>query len=114
VIATVVKAMPEGSEWTGRLLVGTVRESLLAFGRNGAAAAGSSTVAGVRKLLATILSGALETAASQLGTSTDLDGIPPIVGALVSQALTGKITDLEPNSEQLTAAFKALAAPAPA
>ncbi|MEY2882176.1 MAG: hypothetical protein RLZZ15_4556 [Verrucomicrobiota bacterium] len=110
VVAAVQQAFSPANAWAGRLLVQTARETLFAVARAGAAATAPQPAAQLQQLLATVLAGGLGTAATQLGATTDLDGIPPILGGLVAQALRGGLTVFAPNSPEMTAAFTALAA----
>jgi len=110
VISAVQKAFPANSAWAARLLVETAQQTLLAVARNGGPTVANQPAAQLQQLLTIVISAGLTTAANQLGTSTDLDGIPPILGGLVSQALTGGLTVFDPGSPQFTAAFQAIAA----
>lgn len=109
VIAAVQGVLPANSAWAARLLVQTAEQTLVAVGRYGATPA-AQPAAQLQQLLATILSGGLSIAANQLGKTTDLDGIPPILGGLVAQGLRGDLADFSPASPQFIAAFNAIAA----
>jgi hypothetical protein len=109
VLAAVQSAFTTRSDWAARLLVETARQTLLAVARHGAPTVGAQPAAQLQQLLVTILSAGLGTAAAQLGTSTDLDGIPPILGGLVAQALRGNLTVFDPAAPEFQRAFAALA-----
>jgi hypothetical protein len=109
VLNAVQGGFPAGSPWAARLLVTTARETLLAYGRAGGAAAAPTVTAQIQQLLTTVLASGLQVAQTQLGQTTDLDGIPRILAGLVAQALRGDLTVLSPTSPQFIAAFRALA-----
>ncbi|HWA85304.1 MAG TPA: hypothetical protein VG710_03715 [Opitutus sp.] len=110
VLSAVNQAFSTKTDWIARLLVETANQTLLAVARNGASSTAPKPAAQLGQLLTTVLSGGLATAATQLGTSTDLDGVAPILGGLVAQALQGNPAALDPTSPQFTAAFNAIAA----
>lgn len=110
VVTAVQKVFPAGAQWTARMLVQAADQALLAVGRNGAAKVKTSTAAQLTDFVTTILDAGLKTAINELGNSTDLDGIPPVLGGLIGQVLQGKLTAVDPTDPAFIAAFQALAA----
>ncbi len=111
VIATVQEAMPDNpaTPWMKRLLVPIIRESFLSVARSGGPAAANQPVAQFKALLTGVVSGGLKLAADELGRSVDLDGIPPVLGGLITRALRGDLKNFTPSSADFAAAFTALA-----
>lgn len=109
VLSAVQGAFSANAAWAQRLLVDTANQTLLAYARAGGSPGAPTLAAQVQQLLLQVLGSGLQVAQTQLGQSTDLAGIPPILGGLVAQALRGNLTALDPTSPAFIAAFKSLA-----
>jgi len=108
VLGAVQSVFPASSAWTPRLLVSTAHETLLAYARAGGSAGAPTVAAQIQQLVAQVLASGLQVAQTQLGQTTDLDGIPAALGGLVAQALRGNLTALDPASPAFIDAFKSL------
>lgn len=108
VLSAVQSVFPASSAWTPRLLVATAHETLLAYARTGSSAGAPTVATQIQQLVAQVLASGLQVAQTQLGQTTDLDGIPAALGGLVAQALRGDLTALDPTSPAFIAAFKSL------
>ena len=109
-VISAVEAAFSGKAELSRLLVQTANQTLAAVGRNGADVTSQEPLDKFEKLLTTILSGGLAAAEAQIGVTTDLDGIPAILGGIVAKAMKGdlKLSDLD--SDKLKEAFEEIAA----
>ena len=107
--------MPDNpaTPWLGRLVVPIIREALLAVTRSGGPAVTNQPVAQFTALLSGVVVGGLKLAAAELGRSVDLDGIPPVLGSLLTRALRGDLMNFDPTSADFAAAFSALAVALP-
>lgn len=111
VLTAVQGVFPPSAPWAPRLLIATARATLLAVARAGAAPSAPKTAAQLQHLLTAVLDAGLKVAQAQLGQSIDLEDVPPILGRLVTQALRGQLTQLDPASALFVAAFASLVSP---
>jgi hypothetical protein len=109
VLGAVHGTFSNNAAWAPRLLVETANETLLAYARTGNSPGAPTVAANVQQLLTQVLISGLQVAQAELGQSTDLAGIPPILGGLAAKALRGNLTEIDPTSPQFLAAFRSLA-----